>query len=74
MSFRFFDQTFAESRGCSSCRYVVVLFLCDQFAMVEQSCFGSWDPGRQMAYFTRVLVVGFCADVVGDAVCFCFEW
>jgi hypothetical protein len=53
MPFWFLDQTFAESRGCGSCRYIVILFLCDQFAVVEQSSFGSWDPVRQMAYFTR---------------------
>jgi hypothetical protein len=72
--FWFLDQTFAELRGCSSCRYVVVLFLCNHFAVVEQSCFGFWDPVRHMAYFTRVSVVGFCADIIGNAVCFWFEW
>ena len=42
--------------------------------MVEQSCFGSWDPFWQMTYLARVSVVGLCSNIVHNAVCFSFEW
>jgi hypothetical protein len=66
MPFRFLDQPLVESGSGG----IVVLFLGYQSAIMKEGCQGSWNPIRELSYFTWVSVMGVSADVV----CYGCSW